>query len=270
MIKKVKIDCELQYIANSNSDFIFNVQASDHPWQKINNEHLTFLPEYPYTLGTNHLGNNKLLRVSNVNGSISIRYQADVDISYPPPTGNEIEHAISDIPLEITPYIWSSRYCESDAIANQALQLFGNIPSGYKRVEAIVNWVHQNVQYQAGTSNAITSTMNVLQSRVGVCRDFAHLCISFCRALNIPARFVTGYAMFDSPPNDFHAIFEAYLGGRWILFDPTQLSPLDTIVRIATGRDASDTAFSNMYGNVSMVYMNPSITEKTESLNAKN
>jgi transglutaminase-like putative cysteine protease len=108
----------------------------------------------------------------------------------------------------------------------------------------------------------------VLQSRVGVCRDFAHLCISFCRALNIPARFVTGYAMFDSPPNDFHAIFEAYLGHRWILFDPTQLSPLDTIVRIATGRDASDTAFSNMYGNVSMVYMNPSITETTESLNA--
>jgi transglutaminase-like putative cysteine protease len=268
MIKKVKIDCELQYIANGNSDFIFNVQASDHPWQKTNSEQLTFLPEYTATYGTNHLGSNKLLRVSNVNGPISIRYQAKVDVDYPLPTGNEIEHAISDIPLEITPYIWSSRYCESDAIANQAFQLFGNIPSGYKRVDAIANWVHQNIKYQMGTTNSITSSVNVLQSRVGVCRDFAHLSISFCRALNIPARFVTGYAMFDSPPNDFHAIFEAYLGGRWILFDPTQLSPVDGVVRIATGRDASDTAFSNMYGNVSMVYMNPSVIDTSESLTA--
>ena len=99
----------------------------------------------------------------------------------------------------------------------------------------------------------------MLDGGIGVCRDFAHLGISFCRALNIPARFVTGYAHFAEPPNDFHAIFEAYLGDRWVLFDPTAMSPVEELVRIATGRDASDTAFSTIFGPVVMNYMNPQV-----------
>jgi transglutaminase-like putative cysteine protease len=104
--------------------------------------------------------------------------------------------------------------------------------------------------------------MQVLQTKKGVCRDFAHLGICFCRTLNIPARFVAGYATdLADTTNDFHAIFEAYLGNRWILFDPTKLCDLSQFVRISTVRDASDCSFCNIYGNgVRMTYMNPSST----------
>ena len=99
----------------------------------------------------------------------------------------------------------------------------------------------------------------VFEQRVGVCRDFAHLGITFCRALNIPARLVCGYAPFDEPPPDFHAVFEAFVGGRWVLFDPTGMSPLASFVRIACGRDAKDVAFATIYGPARMVSMAPCI-----------
>jgi len=95
--------------------------------------------------------------------------------------------------------------------------------------------------------------------RRGVCRDFAHLGVTFCRALNIPARLVVGYANFDEPPPDFHAVFEAYLGGRWVLFDATRMSPLDGLVRIASGRDAKDVAFAMIYGPATMTGLTPCV-----------
>lgn len=259
-MKKVQVDCELQYLIQNNSDLVFNIQASTHEWQKIYSEKLTFEPNTAPTFGYNHIGDNRLLRVSCCSGSFSIRYEATVVVHYPKPTGYETEVRISELPIDVIPYIWSSRYCESDAILTIANQNFGHITPGYSRVESICEWIRKNIKYQTGMTNSITSTRNVLDGGFGVCRDFAHLGISFCRALNIPARFVTGYAKFDSPPNDFHAIFEAYLGGRWILFDPTQLSPVDELVRIATGRDASDTSFSTIFGTVSMNYMNPMVS----------
>jgi transglutaminase-like putative cysteine protease len=95
----------------------------------------------------------------------------------------------------------------------------------------------------------------VYLQRAGVCRDFAHLAITFCRALNIPARLVVGYVHFDQPPQDFHAVFEAWLDGRWVMFDPTALAPVEAVVRVGTGRDAKDTAFSTLFGLVNMTYM---------------
>lgn len=258
-MKKVIVDCELQYLATGLSDFVFNIQASHNNWQDIMEEKLTFNPDYPATFGLGHTGQNRLLRVSNIVNSFSIRYQATVNVSYPSPTGNELEIKISNLPLDVIPYIWSSRYCESDAILKLANELFGQLTPGYSRVEAICQWIRDNINYQPGITNSITSSRNVLDGGKGVCRDFSHLGISFCRALNIPARFVTGYAHFSEPPNDFHAIFEAYLGDRWILFDPTAMSPVDELVRIATGRDASDTAFSTIFGPVVMTYMNPQV-----------
>ena len=96
--------------------------------------------------------------------------------------------------------------------------------------------------------------------RAGVCRDFAHLAVTFCRALNIPARLVCGYARFPEPPPDFHAIFEAWLGGRWVLFDPTGMAPVEHVVRVATGRDAKDVAFATIFGPARMVAMSPEVT----------
>jgi transglutaminase-like putative cysteine protease len=97
----------------------------------------------------------------------------------------------------------------------------------------------------------------VLANRAGVCRDFAHLAVALCRALNIPARFVTGYTRYEEPPPDFHAVFEAYLGGRWQLFDPTELAPIDSIVRIGAGRDAVDVAFATFFGKARLRRLSP-------------
>jgi len=256
---KIKVDCELRYIASDSSDFVFNIQAAQTTWQDIFEEKITFNQDAEATFGLGHTGQNRLLRISNVIGEFNIHYQATVSVKYPEPMGFENEMRIGELPLEIIPYTWPSRYCESDQIAQLANDLFGELPQGYSRVQAICEWIHKNIEYQVGVTNSTTSSLQVLDLGVGVCRDFAHLGISFCRALNIPARFVTGYAFFDEPPSDFHAIFEAYLGYRWILFDATKMSPVNQLVRIATGRDASDTAFSTIFGPVVMNYMNPDV-----------
>ncbi len=110
----------------------------------------------------------------------------------------------------------------------------------------------REVVYRPGSTDSNTTAQQVYQQRAGVCRDFAHLGITFCRALNIPARIVVGYVWFDEPPQDFHALFEAWLDGHWVLFDPTGMAPVDRLVRIGTGRDAKDVAFATFFGQLRM------------------
>ena len=258
-MKKIHIQSELVYESRSHSDYIFNIQAAYHLWQFIESENVSINPFCNMSYGLGHTGQNRLAKMASPPGTFSVTYEAVVAVNYPHPTGQEPEMAINALPIDIIPYIWSSRYCESDALTQLAVSLFGQVPAGFQRVEAICQWIRDNIRYEIGHTNSLTSTRNVLDMGVGVCRDFAHLGISFCRALNIPARFVTGYALFEDPPTDYHAIFEAYLGGRWILFDPTQMSPIEDLVRIATGRDASDTAFSTIFGSVVMTSMNPHV-----------
>jgi transglutaminase-like putative cysteine protease len=260
MNKVLAIDCQLDYAAYGPVDYLFNLEAAHHPWQAIQSEKLITTPEANTTHGLTHTGENRLIKINSHAQYFNVQYLAMVEVNYPLPTGNEMEMDIGNIPIEVIPYVWSSRYCESDALLSFALRTFGHLPRGYQRVQAICDWITQNVTYQVGETNSTTTSMNVLINRVGVCRDFAHLGITFCRALNIPARFVTGYTWYQTAPNDFHAIFEAYLGGRWVLFDATQLCPLTDFVRIATGRDAAETAFSTLFGNVTMTKMDPAVS----------
>jgi len=258
-MKTLQIRCELDYQATEDADYVFNIQAAHHPWQRIISENLTVEPMSPFAFGLHPTGMNRLAKMRAPAGDVKVRYEATVEVNYPLPTGQEQEMNIANLPVEVIPYIWSSRYCESDAVLQVTARTFGQMPRGYQRVEAICQWIRQNIVYQVGTSGSTTTTRDVLVNRVGVCRDFAHLGITFCRALNIPARFVTGYTWYTEPPADFHAIFEAYLGGRWILFDPTELAPLTDIVRIATGEDAADTAFATIFGAVKMPRMDPAV-----------
>lgn len=137
--------------------------------------------------------------------------------------------------------------------------MFGTLHGGHSRVRAICDWVHDNVSYRVASSNATTTARDVFLQRAGVCRDYAHLAVTFCRALNIPARLVSAYAHFDEPPPDFHAIFEAYLGGRWVLFDPSRMAPVHAVARLATGRDAKDVAFATIFGPARMVSISPEL-----------
>jgi len=150
------------------------------------------------------------------------------------------------------PYLNPSRYCESDRLAKFAYDEFGSLDPGYARVSAIVEWVHRHLDYVPGSTGPSTTACDVLVGRAGVCRDYAHLTISLCRGLGIPARYLAGYAV-DLQPPDFHGFCEVWLGDRWYLVDATRLAPVAGFVRIGTGRDASDASFSTIIGSANPV-----------------
>jgi len=145
-------------------------------------------------------------------------------------------------------YLNPSRYCESDKLFRFAGEEFGHLLPGYSRVTAICNWTFEHLTYTPGSTGPTTTACDVLLQRTGVCRDYAHVAISLCRAMGVPARYVSGYAVNLQPP-DFHGFFEAYLDGRWYLFDATRLAPVGGFVRIGTGRDAADVAFATIRGD---------------------
>ena len=140
------------------------------------------------------------------------------------------------------PFLLPSRYCPSDKFMRFAQREFAAPGDGVGRVMAILEWIHNNVDYVPGVSSSETTAERTFVDRAGVCRDFTHLGITMARALGIPARAVSAYALQLDPP-DFHAIFEVYLENDWWLIDPTRLAPIEGIVRIGSGRDASDIAF---------------------------
>jgi hypothetical protein len=168
------------------------------------------------------------------------------------------ELRVGDIPVEVLPYLLPSRYCESDRLTPFALQTFGHLAPGYPRVQEVCDWVFRNVRFAPGASDSRTSAQGTLDSRTGVCRDFAHLTIALLRALNVPARIVSSYDYGADPalgPQDFHAYVEAFLGRRWYVLDPTRMCPRKGLVRIASGFDAADVAFSTLYGPAHFVGM---------------
>ena len=155
--------------------------------------------------------------------------------------------SIEFLPDGVLPFLLPSRYCQSDQLFDLATEISADYAPGYDQVEAIRAWIHDRIKYQYGTSNTSTSALDTAQQRVGVCRDFAHLGIALCRALDIPARMVAGY-LYQLEPMDLHAWFEAYLDGRWYTFDATQLEARGNRVAIAYGRDAADVAITTQFG----------------------
>ena len=164
------------------------------------------------------------------------------------------------LPTETLLYTLPSRYCQSDRLVAMATDMFGEALPGFARVQTVCNWINEHVTYQYGTSDAGTSAYDTATQRIGVCRDFAHLGIAFCRALNIPARYVSGYCLGLTPP-DFHAYFQAYLDGRWVSFDATERQPRPALVQIAVGRDAADCAWSTFYGYGETKFLSVEVSE---------
>ncbi|MGA2889106.1 MAG: transglutaminase family protein [Terracidiphilus sp.] len=160
--------------------------------------------------------------------------------------------AVGDLPNEILTYLLNSRYCEVDRFSNIAFELFGSLEPGWGRVQAICNWVHNKVTFNYQHARPTKTALDVYTERVGVCRDFQHLAITFCRALNIPARYATGYlGDIGVPvvlPMDFSAWFEVYLDDRWWTFDARNNQPRLGRILMATGRDASDVAITTSFG----------------------
>jgi transglutaminase-like putative cysteine protease len=190
-------------------------------------------------------------------GLLTISYFAELDVAATPiaplarPVGSELEQ------LDM---IRPSRYCPSDHVVGLALSEFGDLGSPAERVAAIAAWINRRVEYVVGFSDVHDSAEHALLTGMGVCRDFAHLGILLCRALNIPARFVAVYAP-GLDPMDFHAVFEAWHDGGWWAYDATRLVPRQTLVRVATGRDAADASFATVSSGIAtLVSMSVSAT----------
>jgi transglutaminase-like putative cysteine protease len=254
------IDCALDYDVRGPSDFVFQIHVHNGMDQRVLSESLVITPDLPRHLYSDPGIGHRFLRLHVDHGPVTLRYQARVERAVQPLDLQARELPIAELPDDVLHNLNPTRYCESDQLSQVSQEMFGHVPQGRSRVQAVVDWIHQNIAYQIGVSNALTTARDVLANRTGVCRDFAHLGVTFCRALNIPARVVVGYARFDDPPPDFHAVFEVYLSGGWVLFDATYLSPTDDVVRVATGRDAKDVAFATIYGPATMLAMAPLIT----------
>lgn len=161
--------------------------------------------------------------------------------------------AVQDLPEQTLIYLLGSRYCETDLLSEAAWQLFNGTLPGHSRVQAICDFVHSHIRFDYRMARATRSANETFHERVGVCRDYAHLAIAFCRCMNIPARYCTGYLSDigtprPHPPGDFAAWFEAWIGGRWHLFDPRNNVPRIGRVLMARGRDASDVAIATTFG----------------------
>jgi transglutaminase-like putative cysteine protease len=263
MHKRFDVDCELSYQLAGPADFLFQLHALDGMDQRVLSESLQVEPAVRVHVYEDPAVGHRFARLSADAGTLRLQYRARVERRPVPVDLAAAEMAITELPDEVLHNLMPTRYCESDLLSHAAIKIFGELPRGAMRVQAICDWLHDNVDYQLGSSTATTTACDVFRNRAGVCRDFAHLGVTFCRALNIPARLVVGYARFDEPPPDFHALFEAYLGGRWMMFDATRMSPVDDLVRIAMGRDAKDVAFATIFGPATMTAMRPDVAPVT-------
>lgn len=252
---RLHIHIDLAYeIHGDPADFIFNIHPALTARQTVCAERLELSQAVDHVVHVDAATGNRYLRLRAQPGELKVSYQATVDMSHCRTDPALVEEVpVRHLPLEVLSYVYPSRYCESDRLVHLAIRAFGGLRQGHQRVAAIEQWVRAHVDFLSNSSDSRTSAVDTLVSQKGVCRDFAHLMIALCRAVNIPARFVTGTDYGADPslgPPDFHAYVEAYLGGRWYLFDPSGTAIPMGLMRFGTGRDAADVAFATVFGPV--------------------
>ena len=181
---------------------------------------------------------------------------------------------VNDLPDEVLPFLYGSRYCDTQRLSDQAWALFGSIPGGWRRVQAICDYVHERIQFGYNHARCDRTASEGHQEQIGVCRDFAHLAVTLCRCMNIPARYCTGYlgdigVPKDPAPMDFSAWFEVFLDGRWYTFDARHNVPRIGRIVIARGRDAADVAISTQFGAASLAQFKVITEEVVHQDNAR-
>ncbi len=232
--------------------------------QAIYKENFDINPSAHFTEFIDSYGNS-CQRATLPPGQVTITAEVEADVVETPPLPNPLPGFVNieNLPDDVMLYILPSRYCQSDLyqIYNLASQIVGNATPGYQQVEAIRNWVHQNINYQYGVTNSTTTALDLVNNRTGVCRDFTHLVIALCRSLNIPARMTVGY-IDKLEVMDLHAWVEAYLVDQWYTFDSVQETTHGYRIEIGHGRDAADVAMVTQFGNMQLQNM----TVETELL----
>jgi transglutaminase-like putative cysteine protease len=250
----LRVGCAFTYRAEVPTPAVFLIGVARSGGVLVSREKLAVEPETPVRHHFDLYG-NRCARVVLPTGLSTVEYRAQVGV---PDRAEDVdkdapETAPDSLPDDVLLYTLPSRYCVSDVLGDEAWSRFGTSPPGYRRVREICRHVHDSLNFGYGTSTSRSTAADVNASGIGVCRDFAHLAISFCRALNIPARYVFGYLPdLDAPPDDapmdFAAWMEVWLGDRWWTFDPRNNTPRKGRVVIGRGRDAADVAMVTTFG----------------------
>ncbi len=252
-MSKIEVGCELTYEVRQTTVFLLQITCATTSYQSVVSEQLTFSPQLNVEAFNAGSEGNRMHRVVVEPCELTINYQGNMQMNPDVETPDEVgETMTAQMPPQVLTYLNPSRYCESDLLSRFAFEEFGQLHRGYSRVQAICNWVCDTLDYTPGSTNGTTTASDVLLQRIGVCRDYAHLAITLCRGIGIPARYVAGYAVNLHPP-DFHGFMEAFLNGRWYLFDPTRLTQVSGLVRIGVGRDAADVSFATLNGDARLV-----------------
>ncbi len=246
--------CKLVYRLDRPVPAIFMLRPRSGSGQWLMRQEFHLHPEVPVVESADSYGNlcQRLVMPAG-EFHVLVQYRARV-----PDTIDQAPWApltpVAELPAEVLHFLLPSRYCESDRLGDLAARVVASALPGYPQAEAIRAWIHHEIRYVHDSSNSSTSATDTAASRTGVCRDFAHLGIALCRAINIPARMVVGF-LHQLEPMDLHAWFEAFVGGRWYTFDATQPEPRGNRIILAHGRDASDVALATLFGGFELLEM---------------
>jgi transglutaminase-like putative cysteine protease len=257
----VRVGCSLVYEASESAMLLLNVQPCASRNHAVVFEALTLGNDLVADQFVDSHG-NRVCRVNLSPGRNLFRHDAIVSLSSRPDNHDLTDrtpHPPADLPPEVLRYTLPSRYCDSDKLIDFAWAQFGQVPNGWPRVQAISQWLHDNIEYRYMSGRPDLSAWDVLQRGYGVCRDFAHLAIALNRTFNLPARYVTGHLPdigFPDPDGhmDFHAYAEVYLGGNWFTTDARFHVPRIGRIRVSCGQDAVDGAFSTIFGGANLTY----------------
>ncbi|HZW19731.1 transglutaminase family protein [Noviherbaspirillum sp.] len=257
--RTIRLGCSLAYLAEERSHILLLIQPAPSPGQRILSEEITVGSGEALERLTDAHG-NKVLRATLVPGKNTFRHEAVLRV----PVNNEhvlprLDNSSDKLPFDVIRYTLPSRYCESDKLVPFASKQFG-CGKGMETVQKICDWTHRHLEYRYGSGDPTLSACEALQRGYGVCRDFAHVMVALCRALDIPARYVAGHmpligaSIPDSDIGiDFHAYVEVYVEGAWRVFDPRYNRPYPGRIKIAHGADAVDAAFATYIGPVKPV-----------------
>ncbi len=256
----VRVGCKLAYATTVPTPVLFALRPRLENRVLVMQERLSFgigLPSYEFQ--DSH--GNITYRSTLMPGRNEIHHDAMVAVSSLPDSREIIGNLspVGQLHHDLLRYTLPSRYCDSDKLMNFAWNLFGQVPHGLPRVQAICDWVHNHIEYRTMSGRPDLSASEVIERRYGVCRDFAHAAIALCRTFNLPARYVTGHlpdigCIDPGSPMDFHAYFEVYLGQDWLTFDARFNVPRIGRIKLAHGADAVDGAFATIYGEANPIY----------------
>jgi transglutaminase-like putative cysteine protease len=243
----IKTSCRLELDYEYSTPIILMLRPLSGANQWVSQETFQLSEQVNVTAYTDHYGNvcQKLIVPA---GGFVIDTTASIDTADGADVGDRDPFvSVMDLPIEVLQFLLPSRYCESDRFGIETMDLVSGCEPGYEQVARIDGWIRDNVRYSPGSSGVPCAATEIKANGEGVCKDLAHLGIAMCRSISIPARFVVGY-LHGLEPMDLHAWFEAYIGNRWYVFDPTQTGLMGARVALAYGRDAADVSIYHQFG----------------------